>query len=103
MTILDKMQQLVELASEAESNVDYALSVKWRSNSEDEKKNIVALVENAKMLFSSNYLEGLEFAMAEKTHEYYHHLFDEALMMFPEFYNQDLLSDLIEPTERRAA
>lgn len=106
MSVLEKADKLEELLNKADLDVDYAITVAWKNNAEEDKTTARIAIENARMMFmetqdiyKDSQIESLDLDVQAEAYATYNTLLDNCLKMFPEYINNDIITESIEPAQ----
>lgn len=97
MSILEKANKLEGLLAKAELDVDYAITIEWKNNAEDDKRTAKIAIENARTMFASPRIKSLDSDVQADTYANYNALLDSCLKMFPEYINNDVVTESVNP------
>lgn len=95
MSILEKANQLEGLIAKADLDVEYAITVAWRNNAEEDKRSAKVLIENARTMFASARINSLDADVRAEAYAKYSTALDSCLMMFPEYINNDVITESV--------
>lgn len=98
MNILEKVNKLEGLLAKADMDVEYAITVAWKNNAEEDKKTARIVIENARTMFASPKIKSLDLDVQASTYADYNVLLDNCLKMFPEYINNDIITESREPS-----
>lgn len=98
MSILEKADKLEGLLAKADLDVEYAITVAWKNNAEEDKRIAKTAIENARTLYASPKIKSLDLDVQAETYANYSALLDSCLKMFPEYINNDIITESIDQT-----
>lgn len=85
MSVIEKANVLQSLVAKADLEVDYAIQVKWKTNKDDEIREIGVLLDNTRNLFSTGRIDNLDYDVRNSTIENYNNRLTSYITMFPEY------------------
>lgn len=85
MSILEKATALESCIAKADLDVEYAITVNWGDNAEEEKKQARIVIQNARELFSTGRLEQLDHDVQIDAYATWNVRLDTLLRKFPEY------------------
>lgn len=98
MSVLEKANKLEELLAKADSDVEYAITVAWRNNAEEDKKTARIAIENARTIFREPQIGSLDSDIQADTYANSNTILDNCLRMFPEYINNDIITESVQST-----
>lgn len=98
MSILEKANKLEGLLAKADTDVEYAITVAWKNNAEEDKRNAKTIIENARTMFASQRIQSLDLDVRASTYAHYNTLLDSCLKMFPEYAKNDIITESVNPS-----
>lgn len=96
MSILEKVNKLEGLIAKTELDVEYSISVAWLNGAEEDKNNAKVAIKNARTMFASNRIDQLDMDVRAATIANYNALLDTYLKMFPEYINDEEITETVE-------
>lgn len=96
MGILEKANILEGLIARADLDVDYAITIAWKNNAEEDKRMARVVIENARIMFASSRIDSLDSDVRAETYASYNTMLDSYLKMFPEYANNDIITESVE-------